>query len=56
MLALGGEISTLGPLMGQMMQKVAENVTAVRVPGTAHFIAEENPSAMVVELLRFFDQ
>jgi pimeloyl-ACP methyl ester carboxylesterase len=55
-LAMGGEISTLGPLMGEMMQEVAENITAVRVPGTAHFIAEENPSTMAAELLRFFDQ
>ncbi|MDB5610163.1 MAG: hypothetical protein JWP25_7063 [Bradyrhizobium sp.] len=52
-LALGGEISTLGPVMGEMMMEVAENVRAVRVPGTAHFIAEENPSAMVSELLSF---
>jgi pimeloyl-ACP methyl ester carboxylesterase len=35
------------------MQEVAENVRAVRVPGTAHFIAEENPAAMTAELLSF---
>jgi pimeloyl-ACP methyl ester carboxylesterase len=52
-LAIGGEISTLGSVMGEMMQEVAENVRAVRVPGTAHFIAEENPAAMTAELLSF---
>jgi pimeloyl-ACP methyl ester carboxylesterase len=52
-LAIGGEISTLGPVMGEMMREVADNVRAVRVPGTAHFIAEENPAALVSELLAF---
>jgi pimeloyl-ACP methyl ester carboxylesterase len=52
-LAIGGEISTLGPMMGEMMREVADNVRAVRVPGTAHFMAEENPSAMLSELLGF---
>jgi pimeloyl-ACP methyl ester carboxylesterase len=52
-LAIGGEISTLGPVMGEMMREVADNVRAVRVPGTAHFIAEENPAALVSELLGF---
>ncbi|MEO6840173.1 MAG: alpha/beta hydrolase [Bradyrhizobium sp.] len=52
-LAIGGEISTLGSVMGEMMREVAENVRAVRVPGTAHFIAEENPAAMTAELLSF---
>jgi hypothetical protein len=40
-------------MMGEMMREVADNVRAVRVPGTAHFIAEENPSAMLSELLGF---
>jgi pimeloyl-ACP methyl ester carboxylesterase len=52
-LALGGEISTLGPLMEEMMREVAEDVTSFRVPGTAHFLAEENPSALAVCLLDF---
>jgi pimeloyl-ACP methyl ester carboxylesterase len=52
-LAIGGEISTLGPVMGEMMREVADNVRTVRVPGTAHFIAEENPAALVSELLAF---
>jgi hypothetical protein len=36
------------------MREVADDVRAVRVPGTAHFIAEENPVALVSELLGFF--
>ena len=30
-----------------MMHEVAENVTGVRIPGAAHFIAEDNPEAFV---------
>jgi pimeloyl-ACP methyl ester carboxylesterase len=52
-LAIGGEISTLGPVMGEMMREVADDVRTVRVAGTAHFIAEENPDAMVAELISF---
>ena len=52
-LALGGDVSTLGPVMGEMMREVADNVRDVRVPGTAHFIAEENPVAMTEALLSF---
>ena len=52
-LALGGEVSTLGPVMGEMMREVADDVRAVRVPGTGHFIAEENPVAMTEALLSF---
>jgi hypothetical protein len=32
--------------MGEMMREVADDVRVLRVPGTAHFIAEENPVAM----------
>jgi pimeloyl-ACP methyl ester carboxylesterase len=52
-LTVGGEISTLGPVMGEMMTEVADHVRSVRVPGTAHFIAEENPAALTAELLDF---
>jgi pimeloyl-ACP methyl ester carboxylesterase len=52
-LALGGTISTTGAVIGEMTEEVAENVTAVRVPDTGHWIAEENPEAVVDELLRF---
>lgn len=39
--------------MGEMMREVADDVRAVRVPGTGHFIAEENPVAMTEALLSF---
>jgi pimeloyl-ACP methyl ester carboxylesterase len=53
-LTVGGGISTLGPVMGEMMTEVADQVRSVRVPGTAHFIAEENPAALNAELSDFF--
>jgi len=52
-LAVGGANSTTGPLMEDMMREVAANVAGLRVPGTAHWIAEENPSALVTGLLGF---
>jgi pimeloyl-ACP methyl ester carboxylesterase len=36
-----------------MIREVAENVTEFRVPRTGHWIAEENPDALM-ELLRSF--
>jgi pimeloyl-ACP methyl ester carboxylesterase len=52
-LAVGGAMSTSGPLVEQMMHEVAEDVTGIRVPDTAHWIAEENPEAFVAALLDF---
>ena len=52
-LAMGGAISTSGPLVEEMMREVAEHVTGVRVPGTAHWIAEENPRAFASAVLEF---
>jgi pimeloyl-ACP methyl ester carboxylesterase len=52
-LAVGGASSTTGPLMEEMMREVSEHVTALRISGTAHWIAEENPSILVAELLKF---
>lgn len=52
-LAVGGTISTSGALMKEMMEEVAENVTAVRIPNTAHWVVEENPEAFLKELLQF---
>ena len=46
-LAVGGEISTSGPLVEEMMREVAEDVTGAIVPRTAHWIPEENPDALV---------
>lgn len=52
-LAMGGAISTSGPLVEEMMREVAEQVAGVRVPGTAHWIAEENPQAFASAMLEF---
>lgn len=54
-LAIGGATSTSGPLVGDMMQEVAEQVTAVRIPRTAHWVPEENPGAFLSALLAFVD-
>lgn len=52
-LAVGGEISTSGPVVEEMMREVADDVTGVRVPGTAHWVPEENPGAFADALLGF---
>jgi pimeloyl-ACP methyl ester carboxylesterase len=52
-LAVGGEASTTGPLMAEMMPEVAGNVPKLRVPKTAHWIAEENPHALADGLFAF---
>jgi pimeloyl-ACP methyl ester carboxylesterase len=52
-LAVGGAMSTSGPLVEEMMREVADDVTGARVPDTAHWIAEENPDAFVTTLLDF---
>jgi pimeloyl-ACP methyl ester carboxylesterase len=52
-LAVGGAVSTTGPLMGEMMREVAENVGEFRVPRTGHWIAEENPDALMERLRPF---
>ena len=52
-LAVGGAISTSGPLVEEMMREVAGDVTALRVPGTGHWVAEENPEAFVTAVLDF---
>jgi pimeloyl-ACP methyl ester carboxylesterase len=52
-LAMGGATSTTGPLVEEMMREVAEDVTGVRLPGTAHWIAEEDPQAFASAVLDF---
>lgn len=52
-LAIGGATSTSGPLVEEMMREVAEDVAGLRVSGTAHWIAEENPQAVVSGVLEF---
>ena len=54
-LATWGTISNSGPLLEDMMREVAENVSGLRIPDTAHWIPEENPAAFanaVIEYLR----
>jgi pimeloyl-ACP methyl ester carboxylesterase len=52
-LAVFGAISNAGPRVEEMMREVADNVTGLRVPNAAHWIAEENPEAFTIGLLRF---
>ncbi len=52
-LAVGGDISTTGPLMAEMMREVADDVSEVRVPRTGHWIAEENPDGFLEGLRSF---
>lgn len=52
-LAVGGATSTSGPVVEEMMNEVAERVTGVRVPRSAHWIPEENPAALTKALLEF---
>jgi pimeloyl-ACP methyl ester carboxylesterase len=52
-LAVGGETSTTGPLVEEMMREVADTVVGLRVPRTAHWIPEENPDTLTRALLEF---
>jgi pimeloyl-ACP methyl ester carboxylesterase len=52
-LTVAGAISNSGPLLEEMMREVADNVTALRIPATAHWIAEEDPKALTTALVRF---
>jgi len=52
-LAIGGEISTTGPLMEEMLREVAGNVTGRVIPGTAHWVPEEAPAAFVDAVVTF---
>jgi len=52
-LAVGGATSTSGPVVEQMMHEVADDVTGLRIPGTAHWVPEENPAAFLSGLLSF---
>jgi len=52
-LAVGGAVSTSGPVVEEMMREVALDVTGLRVQGAAHWIAEESPGALLAGLLEF---
>jgi pimeloyl-ACP methyl ester carboxylesterase len=52
-LAMGGTASTTGPLMEAMMREAADDGTPDRIQNAGHWIAEENPSMFLSELLKF---
>lgn len=52
-LALWGAISNSGSLLEVMMRELAENVRGAQIPQSAHWIAEENPAALIAHLIRF---
>ncbi|MCW3465689.1 alpha/beta fold hydrolase [Chitinophaga nivalis] len=52
-LAVGGDISTSGPIMKEMAEEVATQVIGVRIPNTGHWIVEENPAALLDAVLDF---
>jgi pimeloyl-ACP methyl ester carboxylesterase len=52
-LAIWGVISNSGPLLEEMMRGVSENVIGLQIPKSAHWIAEENPTALVAGLISF---
>jgi pimeloyl-ACP methyl ester carboxylesterase len=54
-LALGGEIS-FGDGALESARKIAKDVRGGTIPGCAHWIAEEQPEALVRELLAFFGE
>jgi pimeloyl-ACP methyl ester carboxylesterase len=52
-LAIGGGMSTSGTLMAPMMQEVALRVESMVLPGTAHWIPEEQPTALTTAITKF---
>lgn len=54
-LAIGGEKS-FGPMMATIMRFAAENVEEGIVPGSGHWIMEENPEATVRMVRAFLDK
>jgi pimeloyl-ACP methyl ester carboxylesterase len=51
-LAIGGAINS-GALLEEMAHEVEEKVTAIRIPATAHWIPEEDPTSLVSAILKF---
>jgi pimeloyl-ACP methyl ester carboxylesterase len=52
-LTVAGAISNSGPLLEEMIRELAHHVTALRIPATAHWIAEEDPKALTTALVNF---
>ena len=54
-LAIGGA-QWLGPLMGKMVEPVAENLRVEIVEGSGHFVPEEAPEAVIRLLQKFLEE
>ena len=54
-LALGGASSFFAPVAAPMLGEVADNVRVGTIPRCGHWLAEENPVALLEELSRFLD-
>ncbi len=52
-LALGGTSSFFLPIAKAMLAEVAKHVTVTGIPECGHWIAEENPKALLAEILKF---
>ena len=52
-LALGGTASFILPIAKTMLAEVAKHLTVAFIPAAGHWIAEENPKALLHELLSF---
>ena len=52
-LALGDTSSFFLPIAKAMLAEVAKKVSVVGIPECGHWVAEENPKALVDELLKF---
>lgn len=55
-LALNGEGSFLAKLGPVQSKEVFENVEKVVIPGSGHWIAEENPDMFVKEVLKWVEK
>ena len=56
LLALTGEHSVLAPTTEPMMKEVAKHATVQKIPAAGHWIAEENPGAVVEALIGFLKE
>ena len=54
-LAIGGEKS-FGPTMAVVMRAAATNVTELVIPGSGHWLMEEQPDATIAAVRAFLDR
>jgi len=55
-LAVSGSIGPYVTSLGEMMSDLAQNVSAITVPESGHWVAEENPEALSTALIDFVSQ